>query len=173
MTQRSTTISCRIDAAEADYLMTLEVPGATTISDKMRHVLAEHRQHHQNLRHFRDCLMEFRNLIAPLYQEIQDMEFTHDMRSEFVGRIVEILPVLLSTVVTSRRPERPEEEVPHLRRLEKKLIDQVFQLFDGLIRIGVSSQPSCYDDAYFKERLTALLSLTQILSEQTGKPENR
>lgn len=164
MAQRSTTISCRVDAEDADFLLALEVPGATTVSDKMRHVLAEYRQHQQNLRSFRDCLMDFRNLIAPTYQEIQDMEFSHDMRSEFVNRVVETLPVLLSTLVTSKRPGRAEEEPPHLHRLEKKLIDQIFQLVDSLLRIGVSSEPSCYDPKLFKERLNSLLSTTDRLS---------
>lgn len=170
MTQRTTTISCRVDADDADFLLALEVPGATTVSDKMRHVLAEYRQHQQNLRNFRDCLMDFRNLIAPTYKEIQDMEFSHDLRSEFVNRIVETLPVLLSTLLTTGRPDRREEEVPHLHQLEKRLIDQVFQLVDGLLRIGVSSRPPCYDPQLFQERLKGLLSLTEILSTHTAKP---
>lgn len=170
MTQRTTTISCRVDAEDADFLMTLEVPGATTISDKMRHVLAEYRQHQQNLRHFRDCLMDFRNLIAPTYQEIQDMEFAHDLRSELVGRIVELLPVLLATLLTSRRPERAEEEPVHLHQLEKKLADQVFQFVDSLLRIGLSARPPCYHPKLFQERLGALLSLTDLLSSRTIQP---
>src|SRR5690554_2014941 len=135
MTQRTTTISCRVDADDADFLLALEVPGATTVSDKMRHVLAEYRQRQRNLKNYRDCLMDFRHLIAPIYQEIQDMEFSHDLRSEFLNRIVETLPILLATLLTSRRPERPEEEPPHLHQLERRLIDQVFQLIDALLRI--------------------------------------
>lgn len=171
MPQRTTTISCRVDADDADFLLALEVPGATTVSDKMRHVLAEYRQHQQNLRSFGDCLMDFRNLIAPTYQEIQDMEFSHDMRSEFVNRVVEALPVLLSTLLTSRRPERAEEEAAHLHRLEKRLVDQVFQLIDSLLRIGVSPAPSCYSPELFRERLQGLLSLTEVLSQQIDKPK--
>jgi hypothetical protein len=171
MTQRTTTISCRVDADDADFLLALDVPGATTVSDKMRHVLANYRQHQQNLGNFRDCLMDFRNLIAPTYQEIQDMEFSHEMRSEFVNRIVETLPVLLSTLLTAGRPERPEEEPPHLHQLEKKLMDQIFQLIDALLRIGVSPKPPCYSPDLFRDRLQGLLSLTEILSQNTHKPK--
>lgn len=169
MTQRTTTISCRVDAEDADFLLALEVPGATTVSEKFRHVLAEHRQRQQNLRNFRDCLMDLRNLIAPTYQEIQDMEFSHDKRSEFVNRLVETLPVLLATLLTSRRPARPEEEPSHLHQLEKRLMDQVFQLIESLLRMGVSSPPPCYSPDVFKERLQSLLSLTKIISKETAE----
>lgn len=171
MAQKTTTISCRIDVEDADFLLALEVPGATTVSDKMRHVLSEYRQHQQNLRNFRDCLMDFRNLIAPTYQELQDMEYSHGLHSEFVNRLVESLPVLMATLVTSRRPGRSEEEVGHLHKLEQRLIDQVFQLIDALLRIGVSPSPSCYDASRFQERLQALLSLTDVMSKQIAKPE--
>lgn len=170
MSQKTTTISCRVDAKDADFLLSLDVPGATTLSDKMRHVVSDYRHHQENLRHFRDCLMDFRNLIAPTYQEIQDMEFTHDLRSEFVNRMVESLPVLMATLATSRRPARTEEEVAHLHKLEKRLLDQVFQLVDALLRIGVSPSPTCYDPDLFRQRLTDLLSLTDMMSKQILKP---
>lgn len=169
MSQRTTTISCRVDAEDADFLLALEVPGATTVSEKFRHVLAEYRQRQQNLQNFRDCLMDLRNLIAPTYQEIQDMEFAQDKRSEFVNRLVETLPVLLATLLTSRRPSRPEEEPAHLHQLEKRLIDQVFQLIESLLRMGVSSPPPCYSPEVFQERLRSLLSLTQLISQKTEK----
>ena len=171
MTQRTTTISCRVDADDADFLLALEVPGATTLSDKMRHVLGEYRHRQQNLRNYRDCLMDFRNLIAPAYQEIQDMEFSHDLRSEFVNRIVESLPILLSTLLTTHRPARPEEEPGHLHQLEKRLMDHVFQLIEALLRIGVSSRPPCYDVNLFQSRIRDLLSLTDLLSQNVQKSE--
>jgi hypothetical protein len=171
MSQKTTTISCRVDVEDADFLLALEVPGATTVSDKMRHVLSEYRQHQQNLRSFRDCLMDFRNLIAPTYQEIQDMEYSKDLHSEFVNRLVESLPVLMATLVTSRRPARAEEEAGHLHKLEKRLIDQVFQLIDSLLRIGVSASPACYDPEVFRAKLADLLSLTDVLSNQILKPK--
>lgn len=114
--------------------------------------------------------MDFRNLIAPTYQEVQDMEFNHDVRSEFVNRIVETLPVFMATLLTSHRPARPEEEPPHLHQLEKKLVDQIFQLVDSLLRIGVSSEPACYNPKLFKERLHSLLATTDVLSAHTHKP---
>lgn len=169
MSQRTTTISCRVDAEDADFLLALEVPGATTLSDKMRHVLADYRQHQQNRRNFRDCLMDFRNLIAPIYQEIQDMEFSHDIRSEVVSRLVETLPVLFSTLLTHRRPERREEEVVHLHQLEKRLLDQIFQVLEGLLRIGVSPNPPCYAPDLFRQRLKDLISLAEVISPQIQK----
>ncbi len=171
MTQRTTTISCRVDADDADFLLALEVPGATTVSDKMRHVLTEYRKREQNLKNYRDCLMDFRNLIAPTFQEIQDMEFSHEIRSEFISRVVETLPVLISTLLTSRRPERPEEEPAHLHQLERRLVDQIFQLLDALLRIGISPRPPCYDTRLFRERIQELLSLTEILSKNVPTTE--
>lgn len=167
MTQRTTTISCRVDAEDAEFLLSLEVPGANTVSEKFRHVLADYRQRQQNLQNFRDCLMDLRNFIAPTYQEIQDMEYSHGERSEFVNRLVETLPALFATLLTSRRPVRPEEELKHLHQLEKRLIDQVFQLIESLLRMGISAPPPCYSPDAFTERLQSLLSLTDILTKES------
>src|SRR5690625_3274976 len=166
MNQRTTTISCRVDAGDAEFLLGLEVPGARTLSEKFRHLLAEYRERQQNLQNFRDCLMDLRNSLAPTYQEIQDMEHSHGEHSEFVNRIVETLPALFATLLTSRRPARPEEEQQHLHRLEKQLIDQVFQLIESLLRIGVSSPPPCYSPETFNKRLHSLLSLTEVLAKE-------
>lgn len=176
MTQRTTTISCRVDAKDAEFLLSLEVPGASTVSEKFRHVLADYRQRQQNLQNFRDCLMDLRNFIAPVYQEIQDMEHSHGEHSEFVNRLVETLPSLFATLLTSRRPARKEEETKHLHRLEKQLIDQVFQLIESLLRMAVSSPPPCYSPDAFTQRLRALLSLTEILAKEsphTQTPEQQ
>ncbi len=174
MSQRTTTISCRVEEKDADFLLSLEVPGATTLSEKFRHVLADYRQRQQNLQNFRDCLMDLRNLIAPTYQEIQDMEFSHDRRSEFVNRLVEALPPIFAALLTSGRPARAEEEPAHLAQLEKRLIDQVFQLIESLLRIGISSAPPCYSPEHFEEKLRALLEVTEIVSSKiknNPKPE--
>lgn len=171
MSQKTTTISCRVDAEDADFLLSLAFPGSTTLSDKMRHVLSEYRQHQRNLGNFRDCLVDFRRVIGPTCDEIYDLEHAHDLRSEFVKRLIESLPILMATLATSRRPERAEEEVAHLHRIEKRLLDQVFELIDTLLRIGLSPSPSCYDPDRFRKKLTDLLSLTDLMSQQIPQPK--
>lgn len=168
-TGKSTTLSCRVDMADADFLLALDIPGATTVSDKLRHVLAEYRRRQMNLQNFGDCLTEMRNLLTPFLQMAQEMENAHQVRSELIGRLLETLPVMMAILITSRSPSEEGKQKAYLQAEESRLADRLFQLIEGVLRMAISSRPPCYDPDLFAERLPPLLELAEILSSRNPK----
>ncbi len=66
----------------------------------------------------------------------------------------------------------PEENVGKdaLRKLESGLADRITAFLEGFLRMGVTSQAPCYDEALVTKRLKMILELAEIAKKQQPNP---
>src|SRR5688572_13361405 len=68
------TLSARLPMADVEWLAAIEIPGATTASDKLRALVARSRHIQESTADFQTSLTLARELVAPLLAEISAFE---------------------------------------------------------------------------------------------------
>lgn len=165
---KSIPMSVRLSEDEAAFLARLDIAGATTPSDKLRAIISETRKRMDGVEDFSDCAELFRDMLSPTARRIREANKATNMRSELFDRFLEWLPEVAAYFITTL----PEENVGKdaLRKLESGLADRITAFLEGFLRMGVTSQAPCYDEALVTKRLKMILELAEIAKKQQPNP---
>lgn len=150
----------RLTEEDQTFLATLEVSGASTISDKIRTLIESRRLQQQAGCDYRSALMLASNLIDPLQNSVKVAENKQGVHSQFVRRVLEWTPELLATIMAEGPTDcdQPVNEAI-LRRLEDALVAQVVRLMDVTLQTYVARDTALYTPG--------------VLSSERLKPINR
>jgi len=159
---RTLPISARIPAEDAEFLAELKIEGAVTPSDKLRAIITQARQRAQGQDDFPASLQWMREVITPALNRVRDAEHRHGLHSELVTAVCEWLPQACAVVLSHRGAGAQEKQ--QLINLERALADRAFQLFEALLRLGVTEQAPCYDKDVISARLGPVLALAQVIT---------
>ena len=157
-------MSVRLSEDDAAFLAGLEVPGATTPSDKLRSIISETRRRMDGVEDFSDCAELFRDMLAPTERRIREANKRLELRSELLERLADWLPEMTAFFMTTL-PSRDVDE-KHLRELEAGAANRIAAFLEGFLRLGVTSQAPCYDEALLLPRLKTILELAEIAKKQ-------
>jgi hypothetical protein len=148
------TITVRLDEDDVTYLSSVEVPGAATLSEKVRVMLADARRQREGLSEYAAAHDFARRLFADPERCLRDAEVQVEMRSELLARVLASLPELTALVLSgagaASRPAR--DRASNLKRFERAVAERVMSLVDSIVQLAASGFPGCYDPPALVER---------------------
>lgn len=162
MTERSVPLSARISSDDAAFLAGVRIEAAVTPSDKLRAIISQARKQSEGSADYASSLQWIRDLLAPALTRIRAAEHPANMHSEIVTLAMEWLPQImaLSLSVQPTGKDAPKK----LEQFEEALTQRCFQLFESLLRLGVTSRAAAYNGGVISSRLAPILELAQIVS---------
>ena len=166
MTSRLQPTTVRLTDAEQTFLANLKIPGATTISDKIRKLIAERSRMEEADRDFGAALAMANSLLAPLSTAVKTAENETGVHSQLVRRLIDWAPELLATLLTESVDETASEA--ELRNFERVLSQQFVRALDMALQIYVARDTSLYDpEAFGPRQLASLQRLCRLASEDS------
>lgn len=167
--ERMETVGVRFPISDIEWLASLQIKGAVTPSDKIRHIVAEARRQEAGATDLETSLVWAQDLLAPFNARIRREELLKGEHSDLLALVGEWLPQALALCL-ARSGDTGEKNL-FLR--ERALTKSCFQLSEGLLRLGVSTQAACYDPDIINRFLPRILELAHIITatRETGKKE--
>ncbi|TVR52440.1 MAG: hypothetical protein EA425_04920 [Puniceicoccaceae bacterium] len=160
---RTVPLSGRVAEEDFTFLMSHPVDGMVTASEKLRHVCAFYRRHHENRRHYADCLHELELWLAPVRRALREAERTENLHSEIIEILLAGVPRLMAVLVSAHESVKEGEGRKALLQLEKTALDRTLELLETILRLGVTRQAPAYNPEVLHGRLTNILELLEIV----------
>ncbi len=158
------TLSARLPMEDVEWLASIEIPGATTASDKLRALVARSRQIQESTADFQTSLIWARELVAPLVAEIGAFEHREGVHSEALHLVAEAVPQLMALLLSGRNlANNPKQNAT---QLEERLIARSMQLATALLRLSVTPNSPCYDPAGLDRQVLPMIELSRIVGEE-------
>ncbi|GBG02003.1 hypothetical protein AZSI13_13300 [Azospira sp. I13] len=155
--ERMETVGVRFPVSDIEWLASLQVKGAVTPSDKIRHLIAEARRQEAGTADLETCLAWARDLVAPFNSHVRREELLAGEHSELLALLGDWLPLVLALCLAGDNSQ-------DLIRRENSLAKSCFQLLEGVLRLGVSNQAPCYDPNVINRYLPRILELAEIIA---------
>ena len=173
MSAKTHPTTIRLTEDDQTFLTSLKIPGATTVSDKVRSLIEDRRLQQEAGRDYKAALTLANNLIDPLHDNIKMAENQHQMHSQLVRRVLEWTPELLATLMTDGFSHR--EQLPgkaELETLESSLVNHLFRIMDVILQTYVARETALYDIKMLdNNRLMPIQRLFQLANEDnTNNP---
>lgn len=157
------TLSARIPAEDAEWLMSLDIQGAVSPSDKLRALIAQMRRQHEGTLDYATCVAWLRDLLAPFVTNIRTLEHRNRMHSEALTLAAEWLPQIMATLVSERAPARGERE--KALEIEDVVVQRCFQFLASLLRLAVTREAPCYNPGVIEKYVAAALETAEIVTQ--------
>ena len=155
-------ISGRVTEADYAFLMEYPIQGKVTASEKLRYVLSFFRSYHESLSSYEDCLAELSRLAAPARKRVKKAENETARSSELVDRLFQIVPELLSQLITARPETEGDKTIASLHAIEERLCQTTLSLIESILRMGLTSQSPTYNPQLLRDRLKNIYELVEL-----------
>lgn len=170
------TITIRLEEDDLAYLSSLELAGATNLSEKIRALLAEARAQNEGMQ---DPLLAYdfmRRLFAAAERSIHQAELQAHVRSELITRVATWLPevsaVLLSATSLAHSSNR--DRADQLAKLERSLGERALSLVDSLLQMSLAGFPGCYEPDLLRARAQPAIRTAALhTSRETNEEDHR
>jgi len=177
MSGKSIPISVRITPEDASFLAQLTIDGATTPSEKVRGLITKAREQQSSRRTYPESVAHLRATSANTRKALDEAERRLDVHSELTHRIIDWLPEAMARLNSAWTEEGAAEagsepQLADLERLERHLVDRVMRLFEGLMRMAVTSTCPAYDPTVIDTRLDSVIELAEIIRERRRLAED-
>ena len=151
-------ISARLPDDLYDWLSTLPVEGATTLSDKLRVAVANLKRMHDGDSDYVGGLAMYRDLARGTREHISALERDTGEHSEVLAALLEHIPALMAALNAAQ-----PKSVGEAQQLEETLVRRTMQMAETLLRQAVTSQAAAYDPQVVARNAGRLLELARII----------
>jgi hypothetical protein len=155
------TVSVRIPENDLAWLSSLQLPGASSPSDKIRALIADAQRRAQGENDFVRCTTLLREQVRPLLDATQTYEHTTHRHSEIVALLAAQLPELMASLVTSIPEGKRVGDLA--RELEARLTAKAMRMLLGLLRLAVTQRPPTYDATVLNPYVVEVQELAQVI----------
>ncbi len=167
MPNKNVTVSVRLDQDDARFLQRLDIGDADTLSEKLRAIIHQAREHDAGKHDYVSSLKMIDTLLDPVRTQILDQERREGRHSELISRTYEWLPDMMAFVLASLEQEAHGGEPIGLKDLEDGVAERVFRLIHACLRLGLEEPNPCYSEDVIGARLTPTLKLAKLLEGAT------
>ncbi|PXX27177.1 hypothetical protein FPJ27_20850 [Burkholderia sp. MS455] len=162
------TVSVRIPEDDLAWLVELQLPDATSPSDKIRALIADARRRGRGAHDFVRCAALFREQVRPVLDAIDAYEHATHQRSEIVTLLAAQLPELMASLVTAAPPGKPIAEAAG--ELEARLTAKSMRLLLGMLRLAVTGNPPVYQPAVLDSYVHEVKELANLIQPAQANP---
>ncbi|MCB1844104.1 MAG: hypothetical protein KDI09_14165 [Halioglobus sp.] len=170
MAGKSAVVTVRLSAKEQESLALLEIEGASTVSDKIRMLVARAASERHARQEFAAALNVMNGLLVPVKDGIKIAEHRSGMRSEWMDRLLNWLPSAVAMVL-SRSGEVSNSEPQQLVELERELLEEHARFMTSVFQIGLSPERGCYKRENYDENVIACMAVAAAVSQALDKQE--
>ena len=163
-------LSARISSEDFEWLVSLDIPGASTPSDKVRALLQQLRKQQDGAADYGAALAWMRELVAPAMAGIGAFEHRSGVHSELVRLMGDWAPQCMALLLASQ--VRDGQKQSNAWALEDKLAQRAFQLLSAVLRISLPPDTDVYDPKHLNRHLPAALELASRISQERAKENN-
>lgn len=164
-------LTARISQDDLEFLSKINVEGARSTGDKVRHIIGEARQRREGQADYNSAFRMLKDMLDPTSNNIRLSENMTGRHSELLDKLLGWLPDIMAYIISSEvKPEDKDGKKGRLEALEKGLAKKVFLLLESVLRMGITSRSSCYNESIISENLEPLLQLCSII--ETSRKNN-
>lgn len=157
------TLSARLPAEDFEWLMSLDIQGAVSPSDKLRALMAQMRRQHEGTMDYAACVAWLRDLLAPSVTALRSVEHQHRMHSEALTLAAEWLPEIMATLLSARSARGVGRD--EALELEDVVVQRCFRFLASLLRLGVTREAPCYNPGVIERHVAAALETAEIVAQ--------
>lgn len=169
MSMKAHPTTIRLTEEDQTFLASLEISGATTISDKIRALVEDKRLQQQAGHDYRSALILANSLIEPTKNAVRMAENRRSVHSQLVRRVIEWTPDLLATLIADGTdPTDKALDKASLERLERALIEQISRLVDTALQSYLARDTALYNTENFSDHnLIPLRRLCRLVEDDS------
>jgi len=175
--EKKTAISVRIADSDATFLNTLNMPEATSQSDKIRVLIKEARQLREGKRNYNTGLDFMQEMHAATQKRRVSLESETGMHSELVRFVstwsVEMEAYLLSGLTADGANDDTDAAPTALKAFEVGIAERMMLLIDTVLRMGLTQTYRCYDPKVVSGRIEPILELCRMITAARASVEIR
>ena len=166
-------LTARVSQEDIEFLATIDVDGARSTGDKVRHIIAEARLRREVQKDFDSAYRMIRDLIDPSAKSVRNAENRCGAHSELTARIIQWLPDIMAYLVSSEIEVESSDDggsKTSLAALEKGLAKKVFLLLESVLRMGITDKSACYDESIISNSIGSISELCKIVLDKQQYP---
>ncbi|MCA3022989.1 MAG: hypothetical protein ING64_02400 [Rhodocyclaceae bacterium] len=163
-------VSGRLPEELYQWLSTLPLEGATTVSDRIRIAVATLKRLHDGDSDYMGALGMQRDLVRNTRDQIASLERNAGVHSAVLAAFVDHVPGLVALLNAAQIKDSASA-----RELEEQLVRRLFQLTEALLRQVVTTEAAAFDvhvvhkqAPRFIELVQAIISTNQIRGDKHG-----
>ena len=161
-TKSTVPISGRVTEEDYQFLMEYPISGKVTASEKLRYVVSFFRSYHESLDSYEESVGELNRLLDPARKALKKAELDNGTASEFVDRILQVLPEMLALSITLKVPKKSDKQLPALLAFEDRQLRAVMGLIESVLRMGLTSQSPTYNPTILHDKLDTIRELVEL-----------
>lgn len=163
MPGKSVSLSVRLSPDEATFLASYNPPGATTLSEKLRAMIAEAQHGQGRATDFSSCLGFYEEKMAAPVRRIKEAENQIERHSELLAVFAYWLPDAIANF-TAKAPATDEEDLnERLLNFEAGVNERIFILIEQVLRLSVTGESPCYDPYVINNRAEVVVKLGELI----------
>ena len=165
------TLSVRIPTEDMEWLLSLDMQGALSPSDKLRALIGQIRRQHEGTLDYQRSLSWLRDLVAPFVTAIRAVEHENRMHSEALTLTAEALPPIMATLLSERGLTRDAKS--RAIDIEEIVVQQSLRLLTSILRLAVTSDAGCYSPTVIDSHVRSVLEIAEIVTQTRRTRENK
>jgi hypothetical protein len=158
LTNTMVPVSGRLPEELYQWLSTLPMEGATTVSDKIRAAVSTLKRLHDGDSEYMGALAMQRDLGRTTRDQIAVLERSAGVHSAVLAAFSEHVPGLIATLNSAQ-----VTDVKSARELEEQMVRRLFQLTETMLRQAVTPQAAAFDERVVHKQAARLVDLVQVI----------
>lgn len=154
-------VSIRLTQSDAEFIASLQMNDALTLSDKIRSIIKETRKQKEKVEDYQSYLLLAKDKLKTASQLIKIYEREGSHYSLLVNLFQDWMTETFAFLAAFGNPSLTEKV--DMQPLEAGIATRVFRLFEAVLRMGVTTEAPCYDKELIKKGLMPLLELTEMI----------
>ena len=157
-------ISVRLPEDDWDWLVSLNIEGCSTLSDKVRGLITRAHRQDEGASDFVSAASQMRDLLRPFVDALRGAEHKVRIHSEVLARVCDQVPEIMAAVIAAR----PSGKDPRasLVEIEAEVVRRALQLLVSLARLAVTPNIPAYDPQVMRPHLLELINITKLIEQQ-------
>ncbi|MDV7340472.1 hypothetical protein RYZ26_12775 [Terasakiella sp. A23] len=160
MPNKSVPFSVRLSQDDAEFVASLNITGAVTPSDKIRHIISEARLRNETGQDYNLNLKSSQENLRPSIDRIRELERAQDKESEILHFMSEWLCEALAEFQTGPSSEKDMD------KFEARLAKQIFKLTEHSLRLAITDDARCFAPDLMKKGTKRIVELAHIIDSQ-------
>lgn len=148
-------ISLRLDEDDLAFLASLDLSGASNVSEKLRALLNEARRQREGMREPGAAFDFARGLLSAPERCVRTAEIETELRSELLSRVLAWMPDMMALLM-SGACAGADDRAMHLRRFERAVGERAISFVDAMMQLAAAGFPGCVDGKALAERARSM-----------------
>lgn len=167
LSNKSVPFSVRLPAEDADFIASLEIPGAVTPSDKIRQIISDARLRNQTGQDFNEVLKAMQEDLRPSVDNLRNLEREADVESELMHYFAEWLCETLAEFISG------PENTTGLVKYEARMAQRVVKLTEYILRLAITEDAPCFNPELMTNTTKRVVELAHLIDVRNQEEKVR